>query len=282
MPEQGRGVAGGAKVIVLLAVILVLETLDNLVVHGVAVTLTGVARSLLAAAVTAVFLVWLVPKIRLSLVSLALLLWLDLFAVEYMINYIEGVFFTTMFEGSYLNIVKVVVFAAMVSGIVAASASFLLGRRDGTSGIRTSLRKHLSTRAGRSWVLRIVAASVVYFPIYFFFGLLVTPFVLPYYNNPSSGLVIPSFLVMVPVELFRGFLFVLVLLPLLATTAGGKNTKGAVLAAMLYIPGGFVALLGGTSLPPAIIPFHATEILADSIVYGFALSRMIGVKDRQV
>ncbi|HMD79645.1 MAG TPA: hypothetical protein VKF39_06665 [Nitrososphaerales archaeon] len=280
MSEQGRGVAGGAKVVALLVTIFILETLDNLVVHGVAVTPTGAARTLLGAVVLAIFLAWLGPRIHLSLRSLVLLVWLDLFAVEYMINYVEGVFFTTMFEGSYVSTVTVIVFAALVSGIVAASAAFLMGRQGGNTGIRASLKEHLSTRTARSWVIRIVVASVVYFPIYFFFGLLVTPFVMPYYNNPSSGLVIPSFAVMVPVELFRGFLFVLVLLPLLVATTGGRNTKFVALAAMLYIPGGFVALLGGTSIPPQIIPFHATEILADSIVYGFVLSRILqrGVK----
>jgi hypothetical protein len=46
------------------------------------------------------------------------------------------------------------------------------------------------------------------------------------------------------------------------------------LAAMLYIPGGLIALLGNPRIPAPIIPFHGLEILADSIVYGFVLSRI--------
>jgi riboflavin transporter FmnP len=77
------------------------------------------------------------------------------------------------------------------------------------------------------------------------------------------------------VELFRGFVYTLVLLPLLATIVGKRATKFIALAVMLYIPGGLIALLGNPLLPAPIIPFHALEILVDSIVYGFVLSRIL-------
>jgi hypothetical protein len=280
MLEGGGGVARGAKVVALLVVVFVLEALDNFIVHGVQFTLTGTAYGLVTAAAVAIFLAWLVPKIHLGLASLGLLLWADIFAIEYLINQLEGLFFTTMYVGAPLLLMKSVVFGAIVSGIVSAIAAYLLGQRGETQGIMASLKDHLSTRTNRLWILRIVAGSVVYYPIYFLFGLFVTPFVLPYYTNPSSGVVIPSFAVMVPLELFRGFLFVVVLLPLLAAVTGGRNLKFVALAAMLYIPGGFVTLVGNSLLPSGVIPFHATEILADSIVYGFVLSRLIGAGNK--
>ncbi len=137
------------------------------------------------------------------------------------------------------------------------------------------MKEYLSTRTSSSWILRIAVGSVAYYPIYFFFGLLITPFVLPYYNDPSFGLRIPSFAVIIPVELFRGFVYTLVLLPLLATVVGGRTTKFIALATMLYIPGGLIVLLGNTLMPAQIIPFHGIEILADSIVYGLVLSRIL-------
>jgi hypothetical protein len=207
-----------------------------------------------------------------------MLLWLEIFSIEFMINYVEGAFFTTTFASSFQSVGLSVSFAVVVSGVEATSAAFLLGERGVIPGVKDLLRQYLSTRTRGSWTRRIVVASVVYFPIYLFFGLLVTPFVLPYYTNPSSGVVIPSFFVMVPLELFRGLLFVLVLLPLMAALVGGRNTRAAALAAVLYIPGGFVALVGSSGLPPEIVPFHAIEILADSIVYGFALSRILQTK----
>jgi hypothetical protein len=280
MAQEKSGGVKPAGAITLFFVIFLVGILGMLI-HRTPISVTGAAYSLLTAAIMTGFLSWLVTKVRLSLASLALLLWLELFAVEYFVNYIEGFFFTTLFEGSYYvplfgsKFASAVVSSLAVSLIVAASATLLIGQRGVVVGIMDSLSQHLSTRKAGPWVLRIVAGSIVYFPIYFFFGLLVTPFVLPYYNNPSFGLRIPSFSVMLPVELFRGLLFVLVLLPLLAAVAGGRTTRFVVLASMLYIPGGLVALLGSTSLPAQIVPFHAVEILADSIVYGLVLSRIL-------
>jgi len=137
------------------------------------------------------------------------------------------------------------------------------------------LGEYLSRRKSSAWILRIATGSLAYFPIYFFFGMLITPFVLPYYNNSSFGLRIPSFAVLIPVELFRGFVYTLTVLPLLATLAGGRTTRFAALASMLYIPGGLIPLLGNATLPAPIIPFHGVEILADSIVYGLLLSRIL-------
>jgi hypothetical protein len=259
------------RMLVLLLVIFAVPILTR-VVENIPITATQLAYYLLDGVILTGFLAWLVPKIRLSPLSLTLLLWLDLLVVEFLNNYLEAYFFTTMY-GTAAVLVQSVASALISSVITAAAAALLLGY--GISGITTLLKEHLSTRTSSSWILRIAVGSVAYFPIYFFFGMLIMPFVLPYYNNPSYGLRIPSFAVLIPVEFFRGFVYTLVLLPLLATALGGRTTKFIALAAMLYIPGGLIALLGNPRLPPPIIPFHALEILADSIVYGFILSRIL-------
>jgi len=255
---------------VLLLVICAVPILTRLV-ENVPITTTQLAYFLLSGAILTGFLVWLVPKIRLSRWSLIILIWLELLVVEFINNYIEGYFFTTRY-GNPAVLVQSVASALISSVITGTAAALLLGY--GISGITASLKKHLSTRTGRSWILRIVVGSVAYFPIYFFFGMLIAPFVLPYYSNPLYGLRIPSFAVMIPVELFRGFVYTLVLLPLMATVVGGRITKFIALAAVLYIPG-FIAVLGNTAIPAQIIPFHGVEILADSIVYGLVLSRIL-------
>ena len=276
MPEEGRGFARVAKVTALLVVVWIVDMVDNLLAHGVQPTPINLALSFATSVAMAVFLAWLVPLIRLKLASVVMVLWVNLFAVGYMINYIEGAFFTTMYA-SVTSFGIALLRAAVISSVVTAVAVFLLSERGSTAGLLPKLKEHLATRTRRSWVVRILAGALVYLPIYFFFGLLVTPFVLPYYSNPANGLVIPPFSVIIPVEIFRGFLFVLVLLPLMAALAGSRNLVFVALAAMLYIPGALVPLFGSGSFPLAIAPFHGTEILADSIVYGFALSRIIGV-----
>jgi succinate dehydrogenase hydrophobic anchor subunit len=262
-----------ARILALLLVIFAIAILSSLV-HNISITATQVAYNLVTAAFMTAFLAWLVPKIHLSLWSLALVVGIELLVIEYLNNYVEAYFFTSIFESR--SVAEAVVSSVFISAIVATAAALLLGH--GVTGITASLKEYLSTRTRSSWVLRIAVGSVAYFPIYFFFGALISPFVLPYYSNPALGLVIPPFTVMTPLELFRGFVYTLVLLPLLATTVGGRTTRFVALASTLYIPGGLLALLGAAEapmLPIQIIPFHGLEILADSIVYGFILSRLL-------
>jgi hypothetical protein len=259
------------RVVVLLLVIVAVPILTRLI-ENIPITVTELAYYLLNGAILTGLLAWLIPKVRLSRWSLTLLVWLELLVIEFLNNYVEGYFFTNVFDKTSVLVQSVI--SASISSVISATAGVLL-LGCGAAGIKASLKEHFSTRTRSSWILRMVVGAVAYFPIYFFFGALITPFVLPYYNNPSFGLRIPSFAVIIPLELFRGLVYTIVLLPLLATVVGGRATKFIALAAMLYIPGGLIALLGNTLLPAPIIPFHALEILADSIVYGFVLSRII-------
>lgn len=270
MQEKTGGIKP-VRILVLLLIIFAVPILMRLI-ENIPITVTQLVYFLLNGAILTGFLACLVPKIRLSPGSLTLLVWLDLLVVEFLNNYVEAYFFTNMYSNAAV-LVQSVASALISSVITATAAALLLGY--GISGITASLKEYLSTRTSSSWILRIAIGSVAYFPVYFFFGVLITPFVLPYYNNPSFGLRIPSFTTIISVELFRGFVYTLVLLPLLATMVGGRTTKFIALAAMLYIPGGLIALLGNSLLPAAIIPFHALEILADSIVYGLVLSRVL-------
>jgi len=271
MQEQTGGIKP-TRILVLLLVICALPIVTRLI-ENIPITTTQLAYFLLNGAILTVFLAWLVPKISLSRWSLALLVLVELLVVEYLNNYVEALFFTTRY--THLSVLVQSVASSLISSLInATAAALLLGY--GISGITASLKQYLSTRTSSSWILRIAVGSVAYYPIYFFFGMLIAPFVLPYYNDSSFGLRIPSFAVVIPVELFRGFVYTLVLLPLLATVVGGRTTKFIALAAMLYIPGGLIALLGTTGLPAPIIPFHGVEILADSIVYGLVLSRILG------
>jgi hypothetical protein len=266
--QEERNSIKPARILVLLLIICALPAVVRLF-ESISVTTTQLAYSLLNGAILTVFLVWLVPKIRLSRLSLTLLVWLELLVAEFLNNYVEAYFFTTRYSNPSFLIRSVA--SALISSLISATAAALLVGY-GSSGITASLREYLSRRTRSSWVLRIAVGSVAYYPIYFFFGMLIAPFFLPYYNDSSFGLRIPPFAVIIPVELFRGFMYTLVLLPLMATVVEGRTTKFIALAATLYIPGGLIALLGNPGLPAPIIPFHGVEILADSIVYSLVLS----------
>jgi len=244
------------------------------VLSGDLLTLTSLAISLLGGFILSFFLTWLVSRMKLQRLHIFALIWFNLFIVRYFSNMVEGYFFTSVFA-SFNDFLSQVFITLIVTLAEGALTGFLLITK-ATESLVASIKEHLSTRSKGSWIVRIVAGSVIYFPIYFFFGALISPFIIEYYSGSSLGLKIPPFTVIIPLEFFRGFLYVITLLPIIAAVKDGKRTPFIALASMLFIPGALIPLIAETSLPPEIIPFHLLEILGDSLVYGFALSRILG------
>jgi len=215
-------------------------------------------------------LAWVISKTHLRTSDLAGLVWLVLFVVQQFSNMVEALFFTTLYSSAayFAQSLLTSLLTSLAGGILAA-VLFQPTRHDMT--LVSELSSHFDKRSAASWAWRIAVGSLAYFPIYFFFGALISSFVVPYYMNPSTGLKIPSFTVMIPLEFFRGFLYVLSLLGIFAAVKANGRTMSLIAACILYVPGGLVPLMlaaAVAALPIAIIPFHLTEILADSVAYG--------------
>jgi len=225
-------------------------------------------------------LVFAISKTHLRRFDLAVLVWLVLFLVQQFSNTLEGLFFTTLYSSTaYLaQSLLTSLLTTFVEGVLAA-VLFQPTKHD--VSLVSEFSSYFEKRSAPSWAWRIGVGSVAYFPIYFFFGALITPFIMPYYSNPSFGLRIPSFAVMIPLEFFRGFLYVLSLLGIFAAVKATQRTMSLIAASILYVPGGLVALMLATAtatMPLAIIPFHLTEILADSLAYGLVLTYLFRLK----
>jgi hypothetical protein len=238
--------------------------------------LVSVGLSILGGVLIGVVVAWVSVATRLRRFGVVALVWLGLFLLQFS-NLVEGVFFTTVYSnpvvlgGSLLRLVL----GALVQGVM-AGALFL--PTDQSASMFSELSNFFKHRLFRSWVWRVAAASAAYLPVYFFFGALISPFILPYYTDPSLGLRIPSFTVILPLELFRGLLYVLLLTPILASVRSDRRTVWGMVASVLYIPGALVPILTQSSLPPAILPFHLAEILADSLVYGAVITFLLAKK----
>ena len=260
------------RIILLVLALTVVETGYRLLTTG-SFNATMLVMSLFRGAVLGLFLAWLVPKLGLDRIHLFGVMWFSLFIVGYFNNMIEGYFFTSVFPSFGTFLVGLGVTLIITCPEAGATALLI---QSGEGSLARELTKYFAERGGRSWVIRIAAASLVYFPIYFFFGMLVSPFIMPYYSDPSLGLIVPPLTTIIPLEFFRGFLYVASLLPLVAALKPDSGTVFLVISGMLYIPGAFIPLIVETSLPAPIIPFHLVEILADSMVYGYVLTRILG------
>ena len=93
-----------------------------------------------------------------------------------------------------------------------------------------------------------------YLPIYYMFGMIVAPFVLPYYNNPELGLnlVVPSVGVILPLEIGRGLLYALTLFPLIAVLRGGYWSKVLWVGLTISVLGPWVPMLQAVHWTPVL------------------------------
>jgi len=203
--------------------------------------------------------------------------WLALFIVQEFSNLVEAYFFTTYVQTIYLFIAAT--FNSLVITLIEALlVGLLFTPQKADRSFVQEFNAYVQRRSSRSWILRVIAGAVVYFPVYFFFGALISPFVLPYYENSGMGLRIPSFAVMVPLELIRGLLYVLALLPIVTLLRVERKYVFVALASFLYIAGAFVSFLSGPGFPVPLRVFHGLEILADSLVYGAALAYLFAFR----
>lgn len=222
-----------------------------------------------------VYLVWVQSAMRLGFPGLASVLWLNIFVVGSFSIMIEGCFFTSVFESGTMFLMGALAML-FFSGVQAGLASMILEK--GEKGLRRNLVEYLTDTNALGRLKRVTMGALSYLPIYFFFGMLVSPFVLPYYSDPSLGLIVPPFTLIIPVEILRGFLYVATLLLLAASLGADRRANAVAFAWMLFIVGASIPLLGDQGLPPQIIPYHLVEILADSIVYGVVLSWILTKK----
>ena len=148
-----------------------------------------------------------------------------------------------------------------------------------TQDLVTSFRSFFANRRAVSWLGIIIVASVAYFPVYFTFGAIVSPVVVPDHTNPSNGLnlAIPSLPTLAAVELLRGFLFVGAQTPLIATLKASNRACFLSLASLFFIAGAFIPFITNTSLPLFLKSVHGLEILADSLVYAGILTYLFRV-----
>ena len=238
-------------------------------------SLQETAFTLLGGLALGLYLVWLQDRARLSRIDLTLLIWVNLFIVGSFSNMLEGYFFTNVFDSFSIFVMGGAVMLVS-SGLQAAAAGYVI--QPGERSLKACLGGYMGGRSGGGWAWRLATGTLIYFPVYFLFGMLVSPFVMPYYMDPSMGLVVPPFSVIIPLEIVRGLLYVAVLLPVVACLDGDIRDSFVALAGMLFMPGALLPLLGDQGLPSPIIPIHLAEILADSVVYGYLLARLLGAR----
>jgi len=202
------------------------------------------------------------------------LLWPALFVIQYASNLVEYYFYSTVSVSVILPGLAEGLFVTLIEAIL-IGLLFVPATRESSIGVE--MKEFFEQRRSSSWVWRIAIASLLWIPIYFAFGMMVFPFVTPYYTDPSLGLslTLPSFDVVIPLQFVRGLIYVLVLLPLVAALEIGRRYLFAILTSLLYVPGTFVPLLTNLLWPVPLRITHGIELLGDFVVFAAVIVRLL-------
>jgi hypothetical protein len=199
--------------------------------------------------------------------------WLSLFIIQFFSNFVEAVFFTTSLP-DVMTFAGACIVGLIVSLLEAALTGLLFFSDKTNSSLKTTLAQYFNKSTKTDWVKRVLIGSIAYFPIYYTFGSIIAPLVLGFYNDPTqgTGLVVPSLSIIIPLEVFRGLLFIVALIPIIASLKVSRRTMLLCLTSFIYLVGAFVPFIAYSTLPLFLRLVHGAEILADSIAYSAVLN----------
>ena len=124
----------------------------------------------------------------------------------------------------------------------------------------------------RGWPWRLAAVALCYVVLYFMAGILVFPYVAHFY----AGRPMPSPRLVVLMQLGRGLVYALVMLPFSRSMVGRRWRAGLVLGLCLSVFGGIAPLLlPNEYLPAEILPFHMIEVGISNFLFGVAAALLL-------
>ncbi len=208
-------------------------------------------------------------------------MFLLLFVVHRFVNLVEGAFFTTAgTSGLGFTLLNVAVSSLVAGSLIAVL--FPPGRVE--EGLLAALRRYFAQRRWTAWAWRLPLAAVLYLPIYFIMGMIVSPIVTPYYTDPALGLglVAPGLEVILPLEIVRGAIFVVGLVPVIAPWRGTRASLALWLGLTIVVLGAVAPMLEAYFLPLTLRLVHGTEIAIDSLLQGLVYAWLLWVEFKKV
>ena len=178
------------------------------------------------------------------------------------------IFMTVYSHGGSLAAILAAIPPSLLCGF---GLAFLVAPEDSEVSAGRRLNNFFAAHSAMSWVVRFALAILAFGIIYFFFGMIVAPFVVPFYRAGVLGLILPPFSVILPVLFVRSALFLLAFLPFLALWT--RSRLSLILAGGLafWFLTGLYGMLMVVFWPPVMRICHGLEIGADAFAYAAAL-----------
>jgi hypothetical protein len=133
------------------------------------------------------------------------------------------------------------------------------------------LKTFLASRKRLELAWRLALAWLIYPPLYYLIGRGAAVFTLHYYEDPNLGLglTLPPVGLLMGMQVLRGALFLLAVLPILAAWRGSRRGLWLWVTAVIYCQIAGTTILQAYWLPLALRIPHLLELLIDSAVQAF-------------
>jgi hypothetical protein len=188
------------------------------------------------------------------------------------------IFLTVYAHGGAIVGILNVVLPALLCGF---GLSLLLPPDQPKSSASQKIAAFFTARSFISWAARFVLAVLAFAVIYFFFGMIVAPFVVPFYRAGVLGLVLPPFAVILPVLFIRSVLFLLACSPFVVLWTRSRLSLILSLGFAFWFLTGLFGLLQVSFWPAVMRIAHSLEIGADSFAYAATLVFLLVPRDRE-
>jgi len=242
--------------------------------------LLGFVLEVIAGVILALVLGFVSIRFTFPFVTRSIFVFSILFIIGYANNIVELLFYsTTPIDVFYHDFA----FTLATHIVTAAVIALLFPPLNDTDSAITQLKNFFSGHSTTWWIFRVLIAGALYFPIYFTFGLVVSPIVVPYYTDPALGLelTIPGFEVMIPLGIARGIIYVLVLILPMAMAKLEKWKLVLYLTAILAGVGAIAGFIPLQLWPIALRVTHGLEITADSFFHSLVIVKVLDKFSRE-
>ena len=232
----------------------------------------------------------MILSLALSFVSFNLrvgwfLRWVILFELTWVFGVvgmvIESFFFMTTGAASSILNAFFTVLSFLLPGLFVSVVIAILFRPPQTESFLHGLNTFFSSRNISQWLWRFASALLAYPLIYFTFGLIVQPFIRDFYAQRMYELTTPTWGQLIPLQLTRSFLFLLVSLPVVIWWNGSRRGMWLTLGSSIFALTAFMAVITAYWFPLQMRLFHGLELLADGLIYAGSLVMLLGRKQTE-
>ena len=216
----------------------------------------------------ALLLSYTLTKMSLSRKASLLTIFIPIYVIQGVNPMLEGFFFSFgEIDWTLTLLIGGLVFRA-IQVIMYSIIAVVLFKTRISNSLMENLRDYFGRLRAHDWTWKITLSALSWPLLYFIFGSMVEPIVTPIYIDLGWH-PFPPIETIITLQIFRGFLYVLVLLPIIASLKIQKKWLHLVLVGFMFIGGSLATFTIVETFPVVLRIVHGFgDILFPSLLFG--------------